>query len=638
MLVQVVSLWQKAQEMARERARQLADQWPLLFQLAPAEPLLALPEPAADMIKRRQRVLGVIPLEGENEVVVVRVYPGRPTDPLSAVGTTTAAPDLHRALQTGVPWLTFLNRALPVNTAAFAASLRRASEQLSGGAYEGLLEAIATRALPSPTHPLVAREGVVWAPVAFCTAVAGSSALIDAEAVSYADYGQLVFRLLTRRPRGNGVVAGNAHPLLDIPSADLWLERHYYRYQGSVFGIWSFTPRDAQSMIELQALDVDILTHFENIGGALWAICLLRGSGPDEESLRELESEIAAFGTVGRISSVHALPGRDLESAFRAFVPGGSSPIGNRFSVGAPEEFLLAAVSGIDSRAAVAGNTLLGTVGEKPVFVNRGPVAVIGPTDVGKTTFATAQALQSSPFGLVIHFTSVAGEASPVWAKDFGGQVLSPTFPAGANRVEEEEKIRAWQYWSETFWKQASETWDNDPLGAAGLPLVLRRDSGSPVQFAALARVFLLGFLEAWKARYALVHQPGFVVLDDLFGIPGAANDITLGTLPGEVGAALRETIRQLVDEGRKSGLMVILTAHSREEFAAWPKGTLESLPYLVVLEPDSNHSEARLVDPRVPEGSGNLLVFDPRLPRTVVERLGGPVGLNLPAYPEVSD
>lgn len=625
-------LWQRAQ-----KARELAQRLPFLVPSAPSVPLLLLPEPLPARVGRAERAFGVRLLD-DGGVAVVRAFGSPRKETLRKVGVADTPLDLARALGTGVPWLIFLSCVYGVNLRPFSSALKSARKQLPGNlAFSSVLDGIADWAAPRPGAAHIVRRGVAWALSEMVTEGVGSSALVDALPVSYNGYGTLLYEILHRRQ--NGVVHTD-HPLIGVAS-QLEFASDYLRVDGQYQAIWAFVPRGISELLEVLRLDVDLLTLLENVGGQLYATCLLRAGGSNVEDLGEVGRSLSAFGAVRRLHGVE-LGGYDLEDALRSFVPGGRKPQGDRFSVEDNSGFLTALTAGIDMKSVTSGDTFIGSRDGRPVFISRRirpSGAIVGPPTTGKTTLASALALQN-PDGanvLTVHFTSVPGEAPPIWAKVFGGQALNLRLPSLGSAEDLRRTIET-DDWAKRYWTAMKSQWRQGgyPLG---MPITLRLESGSPVRFVAVSLEFLRGFLEAWKDLHEQTGVHGVLVLDDVIGIGGHDDDPVLGELPRLLASQMRELVHQVADTGRKAGLTTIVTAHSLPEFRGWPDGFWESLAFGVLLKPDGQFSQATLIEPsQCPldgaDGTLNgVLVsnLDVRLPRVVVETLGR--RLDLPVH-----
>jgi len=584
--------------------------------------------------------LGVRLAYGNNGGEAVLV-PLNEDDPIPrAIARHNTPPDLFEAWWSGTPWLVALNRAVRVDTSPFELALEAARRGLEGEPlYARLLQTTKGWAVPQTLYgapPLIARELLLWAPAEACLSNTGeTTALVHGEIVPCQGYGETLWATVGRRAQRSGSLRA-PHPILFGAPTQVAFMDGRYEVGGQCHAIWSIVPNIGR-LGELQQLDVDLLTLLENIDRGLWATCLVRGSTNTPQGLQDLEDTLRAYADNGRLERIRGFHpwGWNLEQAYRAFVPGGElPPPQNHFSVPNPKPFLKAITSGVSMVGSLAGDMLVGKVNGRPVFFNRADrpsVCVEGQSGTGKTTIASFLTLTSTPHILLVHLTSVEGEAPARWARDLGGQILNLDLP-GAQTVEEEQKlIGADAAEIQRFWERLKEMWlhRGEPVG---LPIVLRRESGCPIRFAAYALNFVKEFKRVWRDLHRETGVLGAIVWDDLAGIP-SQKDVNLGEMPISVGMALKEELRLEADTARKMGLQVFYTVHSRKEFLEWPAGFWESLTLAVCLEAGVQHESAKVVDPRAAliapkdEAGQQLGVLigglNPKLPRPIVEVLG---------------
>lgn len=605
------------------------------------------PDPVLERARKIERQLGIRLACGNNggEAILVPLNEENPIP--RAVARHTTPPDLYEAWWSGTPWLVVLNRAVRVDTSPFELALEGARRGLEGEPlYARLLQVTKGWAVPQTLYgapPLIARELLLWAPAeAGLSNIGETTALVHGETVPCQEYGETLWAAVCRRARRSGSIRA-PHPLLFGAPTQVAFTDGRYEVGGQHHTVWSIVP-NLNRLGELQQLDVDLLTLLENIDRALWATCLVRGSAKTPQGLQDLEDTLRAYADNGRLERVRGFHpwGWNLERAYQAFVPGGIlPPPQNHFSVPNPKAFLKAITSEVSMVGSLAGDMLLGKVNGRPVFFSRADrpsVCIEGQSGTGKTTTASFLTLTSTPHILLIHLTSVEGEAPARWARDLGGQILNLDLPGAQTVGEEQELIRADAEEIQRFWERLKQRWSQrgEPVG---LPIVLRRESGCPIRFAAYALNFVREFKRVWRDLHRETGKQGAIVWDDLAGIP-SQKDINLGDMPVSIGMALKEELRLEADTARKMGLQVFYTVHSRKEFLEWPAGFWESLTLAVCLEAGVRHESASVVDPRMAlidpkdeEGQRLGVLIDglnPKLPRPIVEVLGRTADLGL--------
>ena len=566
-----------------------------------------------------------------------------------AVGRHDSPPELMDAWKTKVPWTVVLNRAVKVDTRSFELTLEAARVESGGETrYTQLLEEARSWAVPRTLYgspPLVARELLISAPTEMALPKAGEdkTALVKGEIVSCKGYGDLLWATVCRQPQRPGHGVRTSHPLLLGAPTQIEFAKEHYEVGGECHAIWSIVPL-IQRLGEIQQLDIDLLALLENVDQNLWASIYVRGSARDIEGLKELGRTLGAYAQNGRIERVRGFHewGWNLERAYKAFVPGGVlPPPQNQFLVLHPEAFLNAFTSHVSMAGSItAGDMFVGRANGRPVLIardERPTVGIEGLPTTGKTTLASFLALTGTPHVLVVHLTSVEGEAPGCWARDFGGQVLNLNLPGAETAKEELELIKADAEEVKQFWARLKQLWLQTGE-AVGMPIVLRRESGCPVRFAAYALHFAREYKEAWRLLYKTdPRRRAAIIWDDLVGIPRKKNAF-LGDLPVEIGNELKAEIQEQIDSLRKIGMQVYLTLHACEEFLDWLPGMWKSISLFIKLKAGVQHREAVVLDPHEailePKNEKDMQLgvlvpnLNPKLPQTITKVVGRKIDL----------
>lgn len=549
------------------------------------------------------------------------------------VAVFQSPPDLESVLRSGTPSFAVISRPVPIDTSAFQASVQSALDGWSWSRYYSqFLQAARDHFLYGAGF---VRELVITGDAAFSLGVkpGAPTSIAQGRPLKANEFACLLREVISQRLcEVSGHLQNGDHPLVFANTLLRVCLGGYAVHSETLREVGLWQVRWPWKLEDLLKLPVTLHTQVENLGGKslyLWAT--VRAAGTPTE-LEDIGRSLARVSRAERVSGWD-ITGMDALTMNRRTLPGSPKPVpGMPFSEPAWRDFLRAMANSANAALIKTGDLAVGkTLAGQTIFrqssENRA-VAIEGETGSGKTITAMLYAFARTPHVIFIHLTPCADDSPGKFAKKLGGQQIVINLPQpksvdefnqAAVQIEQEVERRV---------QEMKSRWRKEGY-LAGLPMVIQPGSGSTSLYAFYITCFLRHLRPAIEAYFLRTRKRLCVVFDDLVGIPNTP-DQNVGELSVTKGQELRYEIQLSVDTCRKLGFDVILTVHSREEFAGFGDGFWPSIPLCVRLIADSGHRRAEIWSPsqtRLGSGTngsqpGLLGSFDPWLPPTVRESL----------------
>lgn len=609
--------------------------------------MLALPAPSEEAIRATRRAeqnevtrqiieaerdLGMRLRYGPNSEAIL--YPRTPRNGNGrVVAVFQSPPDLGSVLKSGAPSFSLISRPVPIDTSAFRESVRSALDSWSWSRYyRQFLQAAQDHFLFGAGF---VRELVITGDAAYALGVkAGApTSIAQGKPLKSNELANLLREVITQGScEAKGHLGNGDHPLVFANTPLRVCLGGYAAHNETLREVGLWIIRWPWRLEELLKLPVTLHTQVENLGGhSLYLWATVRAAGTPAE-LEEIGRSLARVSRAERVSGWD-ITGMDAMKMHQRTLPGSPKPVpGMPFSEPAWRDFLRIMANSANAALTKTGDLAVGrTLAGQTIFrqsLENRAVAIEGETGSGKTITAMLYAFTRTPHVIFIHLTPCADDSPGKFARKLGGQHIPINLPQPRSVDEFNQAAVQIELEVERRVQEMKSRWHKEGY-LAGLPMVIQPGSGSTSLYAFYITCLLRHLRPAIEAYFLRTGKRLCIVFDDLIGIPNTP-DQNVGELSVTKGQELRYEIQLSVDTCRKLGFDVILTVHSREEFAGFGDGFWSSIPFCVRLIPDSSHHRAEIWSPsqtRLGLGAngsqpGLLGVFDPWLPPPVKELL----------------
>ncbi|RJR26863.1 hypothetical protein C4561_03755 [candidate division WWE3 bacterium] len=479
--------------------------------------------------------------------------------------------------------------------------------------------------IPSNLEPKRGRDMVMWGPASSMIpsgeeATGALGGVIPQYDGDFNNAGPMLRSVLLRMPLSYTPVLED--PMVYAATEVTWEDSYYtievtpgqkkaYRFYTGILG--------DHNVEGLMALDVDVLARLRrkflpNVNGKtrfkVYATIIIRAETSSflangEPDFRVIENQLA------RLGKFELLRGKKVRVAFKAYVPGAAPPPRWFEHTLAKPSFVLEQLTSGVSHAMLGGNLCLGWIGKETQYfipIEEVPsILLLGPSNAGKTTLATAWMLQQGTESVTIQCSADPEAGANFWAPDFGGQVKVLEASLIQDPGTEEEIRERLKVIIEDATAFVAEAIQDYRRSGKVLPLVIRPEIEGSTLYFQWVHTFLIKWTEAWKQIHRETGRRCVVMVDDLVGIPSSDSDVYLGTVPSEVGGNLRKFLRWFLDNCRKAGIRTIMAAHTEEELREFPMGFAHSFSIVVELSLD----DYQWATVREARQGGHILVKD---------------------------
>lgn len=547
------------------------------------------------------------------------------------------------------------------------------SHRVSYGSYNRHLSDLRQRVNPAYQEWLIAAQRwfnpqpggvefsnslVYWAPwesMLPMTDVGVTAALDDSALLTYPSAGPTLRQVLLRQPITGASLRPDPesgvydHHFFAAPR-DVELGYKYWVLNGSARGYWAgfVTP---QNLPQLLNLDLDLLLWIGKVGNHFYHRAVVQYEVPANKA-DDLDGFGRQFNSLGKWER---LVGTDVETARRAFMPGGQKiPADWGHSLLSDYRTVFSTIAESIRPAGEEKGTLPlgknGTPKGGTVFVSpisNPAIAVTGPSKLsGKSTTVAAWTLQQRP-PIWIALTVTHGDRASDWALKFGGSVISlPLLDANEIMADEaltqgiqpnldRDLVQARQAAlmgddarnAREFAHKQLNDWKKH--GEALLPLVIQPEVVS-VRYLGWVGVYLSTLLREdgirdWFRRNGVHTQ---IVLDNfshLGTVLRSGSSGILGDSPVIAANNIAQIIGEMVTNGANMGVWTTVISHDRADFDVIAPDFYRRFGLAIELGLDESHQFGRIVRPMDGEVVNPQLYINlPYRVREVLERQDG--------------
>jgi len=496
--------------------------------------------------------------------------------------------DIRRAFEGPADEITILLRTINEDPASFLRNIEK-NKMVSNEVRAGFLDDVKDWALPYNQRYLTARDMFVWAPSRAIIPVKNerTHASLEGDIVTRKKYGPMLRSVIYRNLVDETAelkpdpLTGDDDPVSYAAPEQVRFYNNYYVLPDvdCAYAFWS-GKLDVDNASQIAELG-DLLIHAENVDRLLYCTAIIRVEVPANNGNPDFRTVARLISKLGKW---HRVTWSGVEKAFRAFVPGSAHPPGwDKYFVYDSKTFFETLTQSLRLVGDAKGNYMVGENNDQALLLNysiRPGVVYTGASKTGKSTLCAAHVAQITPNILWLPYNAVPNEAAPYWVKEFGGTIYPLNLPdapdligyrgdngkkrttADFKKVQEEMHIEDAED-AKRVVREMEEQWYKHGK-IVGLPLTFQLEAGNTVRLFNWYLNFLNQWRIAWAKWYTTTGQFSVVVADNINELVRAdADDPALGEIPRHVSLESGNVLKKLVSNGRNSGILTRLLAHS---------------------------------------------------------------------------